>query len=835
MRGVAGSKKKKLYIGPTGNQNNVVLNTLETLGRPVYLLLLYTLLALAFGLFLVGKTTRETTSTIRKKLTKSRKHARKTVLGWSKQLKKSVNFSRTPTKSTARPTHKALVKKSWLLYPKLTLHKFHLPKFRIAIPKIKFKKAAVFLVGALLVAALAFWFVILKDLPSPHELTTRQVAASTKIYDRNGVLLYKIYKDVNRSVVPLSDIPQEMIYATLAAEDAEFYHHPGFSIRGIMRSFWRNIERGELTGGSTITQQLVKNALLSPEKTVVRKLKEVVLAVQVEFMFSKDQILEMYLNEVSYGGTAYGVQEAAQLYFGKDAKDLTLSEASLLAGLPKSPTRYSPFGANPDLAFARQHDVLDLMVVNNFLSKNQEDAVLNQPLTFAPNETQIAAPHFVMYVRQELEDSLGKELVDEGGLEVKTTLDTNIQDLAQQAVSQEVTKLAPLNVGNGAAVVLDTQSGEILAMVGSADYFDTAIDGNVNITTSLRQPGSSIKLVNYAYALSHGLTPATIIPDKPISFRIPGQPVYTPQNYDGAYRGNITLRSAFAESRNIPAVRVLSTYGVDKMLALGQEMGITTWSDPTRYGLSLTLGGGEVKLLDLARVYATVANSGVRPPVVSLKQIADQTGEQLSLPTCQSAQALPSATVPVALAAEAPDTCDPRQVIDPRVAYLLTNILSDNSARAPSFGSNSLLVIPGHPEVAVKTGTSNDLKDNLAIGYTKDYVVAVWVGNTDNTPMSRIASGVTGATPIFNKIMAGLLAGKDSQDWPVPKGVVKETICPLTGELACETCGSKPEWFLVESLPTKHCTSQEIQSILDQKALETSGSQILDTGAATER
>ena len=637
-----------------------------------------------------------------------------------------------------------------------------------------------------LIFAFVFWHFVLKNLPSPKELVNRDVEVSTKIYDRNGVLLYNIYKDKNRSLVNLEDIPLHVQLATLAIEDAEFYSHPGFSVRGISRAIVKNIKKGELAGGSTITQQLIKNALLTPEKTLVRKLKELTLAILVEITYTKDEILEMYLNEVSYGGTAYGIQEASRMYFDKNVNKLTLAEASLLAGLPKSPTNFSPFGPNPNLAIQRQKEVLRLMQINKHISEEQKLKTQEQKLVFAKNKIDIKAPHFVMHVRQILESKFSKELVEKGGLKVTTTLDWQIQKLAEEVVKTEVESLKKLNMTNGAVVVLDPQTGEILAMVGSVDYFDTASDGNVNVTARPRQPGSSIKIINYAYALSNEFTPATIINDSPITFLVEGQPPYTPRNYEGSFRGNLTLRSALAESRNIPAVKVLSSYGVDKMIEMGQKMGITTWENPDNYGLSLTLGGGEVKLIDLAKVYAVLANNGRGTELSSVIKIENH--DQIALEENSSNE---------------------KQILDPRVAFILTDILRDNMARSPAFGYNSLLVIPDHPEVAIKTGTSNNLRDNLAIGYNQDYVVAVWVGNNDNSQMSRIASGVTGATPIFNKIMTALLAKEErSQEWKIPERLIQLPICPYTATLACTGCPIKMEWFLEENTPEKACNPE---------------------------
>ncbi|MCL4387032.1 penicillin-binding protein, partial [Patescibacteria group bacterium] len=567
----------------------------------------------------------------------------------------------------------------------------------IKIPRISWLKIITFLFAftflTSLIAGFLFWRYILKDLPTPEKLLSRKQPVSTKIYDRNGVLLYNIFKDQNRTPVKLSDIPIHVRLATIAIEDSEFYSHPGFSVKGIVRAFIKNYKEKKLTGGSTITQQLVKNALLTPEKTLIRKLKELTLAIKVELTFNKDEILEMYLNEVGYGGTAYGVQEAARTYFGKDVGDLNLTEASFIAGLPKSPTEFSPFGTNPSLAFSRQKEVLNLMEANGFITSEQKTAAEKEEIKFADQKTDIKAPHFIMYVRQLLEEKYGKELIESGGLEITTTLDYQIQTLAEKIVKEEVEKLASLNVTNAAAVILNPKTGEILAMVGSRDYFDTENDGNVNVTIRPRQPGSSIKVVNYAYALSNGINLATIIPDKPVTFLVEGQPPYTPRNYEGGFRGNLTLRSAFAESRNIPAVRVLSSYGVDKMVEMGQKMGITTWQDPDNYGLSLTLGGGEVKLLDLARVYSTIANYGKRPELVSVLTVKDLTGSLHEKFKCELQEDSLVAYVSASSSAsnnENVENCKGEQVLDPRVAFLITDILKDNNARSPTFGSNSL-------------------------------------------------------------------------------------------------------------------------------------------------
>jgi 1A family penicillin-binding protein len=663
------------------------------------------------------------------------------------------------------------------------------------------------------VSATLFYFAILKGLPSPNELSKREPEVSTKIYDRNGILLYKIYKDKNRTLVPLTEIPVHVRLATLAAEDAEFYDHPGFSIKGIARALTQDFKSDTLQGGSTITQQLVKNVLLSPEKTITRKIKEIILSIQVETKYTKDKILEMYLNEVSYGGTAYGIEEASLSFFGKEVKNLTIAEAAFLAGLPQSPTTYSPFGSNPDAAFERQREVLKLMRVNKFITPETENMARAEKLVFVPNKTEIKAPHFVMYIRQMLVDKYGEDMVEKGGLEVTTSLDMKIQETAEAVVAQEIEKLRPMNVGNGAALVVNPKTGEILAMVGSKNYFDTASDGQVNVLLRLRQPGSSIKLVNYAYALSNGYSPASIIDDSPITYSIPGSKPYSPVNYDGQYVGPVSLRSAFAQSRNIPAVKILASYGVGKMVNLGQKMGIDSWNDASDYGLSLTLGGGAVRGIELANVFSVVANEGMKPDMLPILTVRDFKGRKLE-----------------------DNKPDSERVLDPRIAFMLTDILRDNAARAPEFGLNSYLVVKNHPEVAVKTGTSNDLRDNWTVGYNQDFLTLTWVGNNDNSPMSRVASGVTGASPIWNKIMTALLADREAVSWTPPIGLSKVNICPKTGTLPCNGCSVKQEWFLEENKPKFACrkTDDKENEEDKEKTKKQRPGRILESGISTE-
>ncbi|TAN62482.1 penicillin-binding protein, partial [bacterium] len=521
-----------------------------------------------------------------------------------------------------------------------------------------------------------------------------------------GRLLYEIYADENRTPVKLTDIPKVVKDATIAIEDSEFLSHQGISIRGTLRALYHDLTSDSLEGGSTITQQLVRSALLTPERTVIRKIKEIVLSVWTEHVYSKSQILEMYLNQVPYGGTAWGVEAAAETYFGKTVGRLDLAEAAYLAGLPAAPTRFSPYGAHPELAKARQEEVLKRMTDLGFIKEKAAQEAKDEQLNIRKPAIPIAAPHFVMYVKDILEQQYGPKLVERGGLRIITTLDLNIQEMAQRAASTQIEGLRSLNVGNGAVLITNPNTGEILAMVGSRDYFDRENSGNVNLTTALRQPGSSIKVVNYAAALSSGFTAASILDDSPISFRLSGQTPYTPVNYDGKFHGRVPLRVALASSYNIPAVKVLASIGVDKMIAQGKLMGIESWTDEGRFGLSLTLGGGDVTMLDMAKVYGTLAAGGTKNSLTPILKITNWRGESLPLPTQK----------------------EEVKAVSPDIAFILSNILSDNAARTPAFGANSALVIPGKT-VAVKTGTSDNKRDNWTIGYTPDYVTAVWVGN----------------------------------------------------------------------------------------------------------
>lgn len=644
------------------------------------------------------------------------------------------------------------------------------------------------------------------QIPSPQDLTNRDIVSSTKIYDRNGELLYDIYHNQNRTPVKLADIPEYVKKATISIEDKDFYQHSGFSLTGIIRSvfdllIYRKIEGG----GSTLTQQLVKNALLSGERTLTRKLKEFILAVQVERAYSKDEILEMYLNEIPYGGTAYGIEAAANLYFGKSAKDLDLAESSMLAGLPQRPSVYSPYGSKPELAKIRQKEVLRRMVEDKVISEDQAKFASDEQLTYRTSKTEqgFKAPHFVLYVKEKLIEQFGDKLVEQGGLRVTTSLDYKLQKKAEEIVKKEVENLQGARVGNGAAVVLDPKTGQILAMVGSKDYFGKSepegcqegggcsFEPNVNVAISPRQPGSATKPIAYAKAMEKGYTANQTYMDVKTEFPGGNKPNYVPVNYDGKYHGPVQLRYALGNSYNIPAVKNLALTGVKDVMELGYKMGLTTW-EPTSenvnsVGLSLTLGGREVRLLDLTSAFAVLADFGNQQDPVSILKVTDAKNKTLFEYR----------------------KSDGKKVLDPGIAFIISDILSDNGARTAAFGSNSVLVIPGKT-VAVKTGTTDEKRDNWTIGYTESVAVGVWVGNNDNSIMSPVvASGVTGASPIWNKIMSEALKDKSNQSFKKADNVNQ---IEVDGLLTGKPHGGSPvrhEYFISGTEPKGESSSYQ--------------------------
>lgn len=642
----------------------------------------------------------------------------------------------------------------------------------------------VFITGSGIFFVLFIFLYIFKDLPSPRRLEDGLFPVSTLIFDREDRLLYEIYAEQNRTPIKLEEVPEHLIQATIAIEDKDFYRHKGLSLRGILRASYNIAFRKNLQGGSTITQQLVKTALLTPERTLRRKAREAILSFATELLYSKAQILEMYLNHVAYGGTSYGIEQASLYYFGKSAGELTLAESALLAGLPQAPTRFSPFGPNPKLAKERQKQVLSQMVSAGFLTEEDKKQAEAKELVFAPQKTDIRAPHFVLFVKELLVEKYGQKMVEQGGLRVKTSLDLEIQDHVQEVVTKQIEKLTYMKVSNGAALVTKPPTGEILAMVGSRDYFDKEIDGNVNLTTALRQPGSAIKPVNYATAFAGNLTPATMLIDMPTCFQVTGQPLYCPQNYDGKFHGAVQLRFALGNSYNLPAVKVLALNGVENMIETGKLMGITTWQDPANYGLSLTLGGGEVKITEVAVAFGVLANQGYKVGLQPILEVKDYKGNILEK--------------------YEPEDSEKEKVIPQEIAYLVSHILLDNNARTAAFGASSSLVIPGHA-VSVKTGTTDDLRDNWTIGYTPSFLVATWVGNNDNSPMNPwLVSGTTGAAPIWNQIMRYVLHDQPDE-WPEkPESVEGREVCnfvskPKEGEEEEQIeaqCQNRFEYFI---------------------------------------
>lgn len=595
------------------------------------------------------------------------------------------------------------------------------------------------------------FLIFLQNLPNPKSMGLQQIPQTTKIYDRNHVLLYQIYATQNRTIVSLSEIPRSLQEATIAIEDKNFYNHIGFDILAIARSVKENLSNKELQGGSTITQQLIKSALLTPETNISRKIKEVILAFWAERIYNKNQILEMYFNQVPYGGTAWGVEAASEVYFGKRVKDLDLAECAFLAGIPRAPTIYSPFGSTPTVWKKRQKEVLKRMFEIGYITKTQKIEAEKKELTFQSPQTPIYAPHFVMYLKDVLIKKYGLPMVEKGGLNVVTSLDLKLQDKAQKIVTEEVNNDFYLNLTNGATLITNPQNGDILAMVGSKDFSDPE-SGNVNLTTALRQPGSSIKVVTYSAAISQGVTSATIIDDSATAFTSPGSPPYAPVNYDGKFHGKVPIRIALANSFNIPAVKLANQLGVPTVIDYGKKMGIKNWNSPEKYGLSITLGGAEVNMLDLATVYGVLANDGIRIDLNPILKITDSKGNLL----------------------EEKKSVLGRRVLDEGVAFIMSDILADNNSRAWEFGTNSPLYIPSH-RVSVKTGTSDNKRDNWTIGYTKNYTVAVWVGNNNNSPMSQsLASGITGAAPIWHKIIEELLVKNPDNKLIIPSNIVQK-------------------------------------------------------------
>jgi 1A family penicillin-binding protein len=635
--------------------------------------------------------------------------------------------------------------------------------------------AAIIFLG--FIFALFAWYA--KDLPTPNKINARIAAQSTQIFDRNGKLLYEIHGDKNRIMADWNEIPQDCKNATIAIEDKDFYKHGGFDLKRIFGAAFYNVSAGKVSqGGSTITQQFIKNALLTNQRSVSRKIKEIILAIEIEQMYKKDDILKMYLNEIPYGSNAYGIKVAAKTYFNKDLRNLNLQECAVLAAMPQAPTYYSPYGTHKNELMERKDLVLKLMAEQKYIAKEEVKPAQKKEIAFSNNPYgAITAPHFVMYVKEKLVEKYGEKTVNEGGLKVYTTLDLDKQRYAEEAVTKNVDKnKRAYNASNASLVAIDPKTGQIIAMVGSRDFFNQKIDGNVNVAVMERQPGSSFKPFAYATAWkTNGWGPGSTLYDLRTDFG----GGYVPNNYDGRFRGPVSMRKALQNSLNIPAVKTLYIAGLNNVLDTAHAMGITTLNDKSRYGLSLVLGAGEVKLIDMTSAFGVFANKGVRQESSWFVKIEDAKGKTIE---------------------EYKDK-QGKKVLDPQIAYLINNVLSDDSARAEVFGTGGSLTLRGRP-VAAKTGTTNDYKDAWTLGYTPSLAAGVWAGNNDNTPMTR-AGGSIAAAPIWHDFMTKALSSTTVEQFSRPSGIKTVTVDAITGRKPAN--GSKtvtdifPSWFSLQN------------------------------------
>ncbi|MGE3268083.1 MAG: PBP1A family penicillin-binding protein [Chloroflexota bacterium] len=634
-----------------------------------------------------------------------------------------------------------------------------------------------------------------KELPDYTQLDRRRVFQTARILDRNGELLgeFNDPQGGRRTVVPLDRIPVALRDATIAAEDANFYQHPGFDPVAILRALYLNVRGREIvSGASTITQQLVKNTLLTPEQTPDRKIKEAILAWEVSRRYSKDRILELYLNEVYYGNLAYGVEAAAQTYFGRSVGELDLAELTFIAGLPQAPSGYDPY-VNPQAARGRQDYVLEQMVRHGMISAEEADAARARPIALQARQESgpIQAPHFVNFVRQLLERSYSPDTLFREGLQIRTSLDLRMQHQAEQAAREQIADLRAKNASNAALVAIKPDTGEILAMVGSVDYNDTSISGQVNVALADRQPGSTLKPFTYLTAFQRGWAPSTMVMDVPTTFG----GTYTPLNYDAKFRGPVSVRRALGASLNIPAVKALEFVGIDAMLTTAHRMGINGLRDPARYGLSVTLGGGEVTLLDLTYAYTPFANNGMQAGLPLAD--ADRTPSSRQFEPVAILEIKNGSGTVLYQQQPAP----PQQVVDPGLAYLITDILGDNEARTETFGPNSPLNMPR--PAAAKTGTTDDYRDSWVVGYTPDIVTGVWVGNSDGSPMKDVQSAAS-AGRIWRSFMDVVLADVPARPFPRPADVVQREVCKLSGLLPTPECPERIQAiFTPTNLPNR--------------------------------
>ncbi len=670
----------------------------------------------------------------------------------------------------------------------------------------KFLKNFILLLASIFIflsGIIIFWLFSL-EIPDFHAFEDRKVVSSTQIYDRTGkILLYDIHQDIKRTNIAFEQMGLNIKNATVAIEDSEFYNHGGIRITSIVRAVLSNFLGGKTQGGSTITQQLVKNTLLTQRKSYIRKMKEWILAIKIDRSMPKEKILEYYLNEVPYGGNVYGIEAASKTYFDKEAIDLTLAEAAYLASIPQSPTILSPYGKNKDKLEVRKNLVLSRMLELKFITKEEYLKAKSEAVVFVLPATQgIKAPHFVFFIKDYLEQKYGVEMVENGGLKVITTLDFDLETKAEQLIKEgALQNEKDWNGKNAGLVAIDPKTGQILVMVGSRDYFDKTIDGNYNIATANRQPGSSFKPFIYATAFNKSFTPETVLFDLPTEFQttcdargkaLPGhsqKDCYMPDNYDGKYRGPLSLRDALAQSINLPAVKLFYLAGLPDSLQTAETMGISTLKDVNRYGLTLVIGGGEVSLLDMTSAYGVFANSGIKSPYTGILKVEDLSGKTLEEFQSNSQEVLPKNT-----------------------ALTISDILSDNKARAPTFGLNSSLNIPGK-NVAAKTGTTNNNKDAWTIGYTPSIVAGVWAGNNDNLPMKK--GGVAVAGPIWNKFMNEALAKIPAESFEKPN----LEIDPMKVKPVLRGFWQGNENFFIDKISGKLATPYTPKETLEEKVI----------------
>ena len=620
-----------------------------------------------------------------------------------------------------------------------------------------------FLLSAFLVSSLIIYYI--RDFPNPEKYTEKPYVQSTKIYDRTGeVLLYDIYGEEKRTVVSLDIMPEHLKQAVIATEDANFYNHIGIDPKGIVRSILINLKvKKASVGGSTISQQLIRSSFLTLEKTIKRKVREIVSTLVLEKKYSKNQILEFYLNQVPFGSNCYGVEAASQTYFKKSVSEISLSEAAILTSLIQAPSYLSPYGANKDKLLARKDYVLDRMAKCDYISIEEAENAKKETIEFSEILRPIKAPHFVFYVKKYLEEKYGEEFLKEKGLNVYTSLDWELQQTAEQAIKQGTVRNETYNAHNAAIIALSPQNGEILAMVGSKNWHaekeNGLFDPKFNVATDgLRQPGSAFKPFAYATAFEKGYTPETILWDAKTNFGVWNAEPYIPKNYDGKFRGPIDLRHALAQSINVPAVKVLYLTGIENTIKIAKKLGITTLNQkPSYYGLSLVLGGGEIKLLDITSAYGVFSAKGMQIPPVSILRIEDGNHNIIE-----------------------ENKKTPKRVLNEKTANLINDILSDNNARIPMFGPISSLYFKDF-QVAAKTGTTQEYKDAWTVGYSPSIAVGVWVGNNDNTPMAR-KSGVTLAAPIWHNFMEQALLKYPKQNFEKPEKIITEKPI-LNGEI----------------------------------------------------